>query len=85
MQFSNKESAATAYYYRTACDVNDSYVGSNINVVGVNVVSKASVVSASAVCAQDAISLNLFIRGTDGALWWRHKHGKTWGTWKSLS
>jgi hypothetical protein len=46
MQFSNKESAASAYCYRTAYDVNDSYVGSNINMVGVNMVNKASVVSA---------------------------------------
>ena len=84
MQFSTKESASNAYHYRTAYDVNDSYVGSNINIVGVNVVSKASVVGAPAVCAQAANSIDLFINGTDGALWWEHWDGQTWGTWKSL-
>jgi hypothetical protein len=84
MQFSTKESAASAYYYRTAYDVNDSYVGSNITIVGVNVVSKVSVVGAPAVCAQAANSIDLFIDGTDGALWWEHWDGQTWGTWKSL-
>ncbi len=44
----------------------------------------ASVVGAPAVCAQAANSIDLFINGTDGALWWEHWDGQTWGTWKSL-
>jgi len=67
LQFGNKESAANTYYYRTAYNVNASNVGSNIKIVGVNVVSKAFVVGAPAVCAQAAKRIDLFINGTDGA------------------
>jgi len=84
MQFSKNESAASAYYNHTAYAGNDSFVGSNIKLVGVNVVGKASVVGAPAVCAQAADRIDLFTRGTDGALWWEHWDGQTWGTWKSL-
>jgi hypothetical protein len=84
MQFRKNESAASAYYNRAAYAGNGSSVGSNINLVGVNVVGKASAVGAPAVCAQAADSIDLFVNGTDGALWWEHWDGQTWGTWKSL-
>ena len=89
MQFSSNESASSANYSRIANASNDSNVGSNtnlvgVNLVGVNVVGKVSVVGAPAACTQAANSVNLFVNGTDGALWWEHWDGQTWGTWKSL-
>jgi hypothetical protein len=46
----------------------------------------AGIVGAPAVCSRDANSLDLFIRGTDNALWWRHWDGmtNTWSAWASL-
>jgi hypothetical protein len=43
-----------------------------------------SVTSAPAACAQDANTRDLFAKGTDGALWWRHWDGQTWSTSMSL-
>ena len=40
--------------------------------------------AAPAVCAQDANSLDLFAKGTDGALWWKHWDGTTWSAGTSL-
>jgi len=37
-----------------------------------------------AVCTQDANSLDLFVKGTDGALWHRHYQSGFWGNWDSL-
>ena len=44
----------------------------------------AGVVGAPAVCSQGAHSLDMFVRGTDNAIWWRHDTWGTWGAWKSL-
>jgi hypothetical protein len=39
-----------------------------------------------AACAQDANSLDVFVQGTDHALWYRHyQSGSGWSTWRSLS
>ena len=47
--------------------------------------SSALVTSAPAVCAQDANSLDLFAKGTDNALWWKHyQSGSGWSSWTSL-
>ena len=77
-QFSKNESAAGTYYYRTAYDGNDSYANATSNVVSVNVA--ASVAGAPSVSAQSASSLDLFFRGSDNALWWKHWNGATWTT-----
>ena len=38
-----------------------------------------------AMCARDANSLDVFVVGTDNALWWRHyQSGSGWGSWTSL-
>ena len=37
-----------------------------------------------AVCSQDANSLDVFVQGTDHALWYKHLDGASWGSWKSL-
>jgi hypothetical protein len=29
-------------------------------------------------------SLNLFAKGTDGALWWKYWNGTSWAGWQSL-
>jgi hypothetical protein len=41
--------------------------------------------TAPAVCAQDANSLDVFVQGTDNALWHRHyQSGSGWSAWESL-
>jgi hypothetical protein len=37
-----------------------------------------------AVCAQNANSLDVFVIGTDHALWHRSLQGSSWSTWGSL-
>ena len=37
-----------------------------------------------AVCAQNANSLDLFVQGTDGALWHKSYTGSSWSGWQSL-
>jgi len=44
----------------------------------------AGVVGAPAVCSQAANSYDLFVRGTDNALYWRHEAGGVWGSWVNL-
>jgi hypothetical protein len=39
-----------------------------------------------AACAQDANTLDVFVQGTDNALWYRHyQSGSGWSSWNSLS
>ena len=85
-QFSKNESAAGTYYYRTAYDGNATYANATSSSVSVNVVASvvASVAGAPAVSAQSAKTLDLFFRGTDGALWWKHWDGTTWSSTTSL-
>lgn len=37
-----------------------------------------------AVCSQDANSIDLFVTGTNGALYWSHWSGVTWSSWTNL-
>jgi hypothetical protein len=37
-----------------------------------------------ATCAQDANKLDVFVQGTDNALWYRHSDGSNWSSWMSL-
>ena len=67
---------------RAAYDGNDTYVAPSL--LSVNVVSKASVAGAPAVSAQNANSLDLFVKETDSALWWTHFDGQAWSTSTSL-
>ena len=79
-QFINNESAAGTYYYRTAYDGNDSYANATSNTVNV-AVSRVpiTVVGAPAVAAQNANSLDLFVRGANGSIYWKHStDGTTW-------
>jgi peroxiredoxin len=46
--------------------------------------SGAPVVPAPAVCARGSNSLDLFAKGANGALWWKHWDGTTWSTSTSL-
>ena len=39
---------------------------------------------APAVCAQGPNSLDVFVKGTDGALWWKHWDGTAWSASTSL-
>jgi hypothetical protein len=44
------------------------------------------IAGAPAVCSQSLNSLDVFVRGSDNALWWRHWSGTTgWETWRSLN
>jgi hypothetical protein len=85
-QFSKNESAAGTYYYRTAYDGNATYANATSSSVSVNVAASvvASVAGAPAVSAQSANTIDLFFRGTDGALWWKHWDGTTWSSSMSL-
>jgi hypothetical protein len=79
-QFSNNESAANSYYYRTTYAGSATYPNATSNVVNVNV----SIASSPAVSAQSANTLDLFFRGSDSALWWKHWDGTTWSASTSL-
>jgi peroxiredoxin len=46
--------------------------------------STTPVASAPATCAQSATSLDLFAKGADNALYWKHWRGTTWSTSTSL-
>ena len=76
-QFSRNESAVGTYYYRTAYDGNATYANATSSSVSVNAVTSV-VAGAPAVSAQNANSLDLFFRGGDNALWWKHWNGATW-------
>jgi hypothetical protein len=80
-QFSQNESVAGTYYYRTAYAVNATDTNATSNLVNVNVVGVAG---APAVSSQSANTLDLFFRGSDGALWWKHWNGATWSASASL-
>ena len=85
MQFNKNKSAASTYYYSTAYDGNNTYAGTKSSLVSVNVVSKASVAGAPAVCAQGSNGIDAFVQGTDHALWHAHyQSGSGWSAWQSL-
>jgi hypothetical protein len=55
------------------------------NVQSALVGAPAGVVGAPAVCSQPGTnSLDLFVRGNDNALYWRHVEGGVWGAWVNL-
>ena len=43
-----------------------------------------AIAGAPAVCSQGANSIDLFVRGSDNALWWKHWDGTAWSTSTSL-
>jgi C1A family cysteine protease len=81
-QFSNNESVPNNYYYRTAFDGNATYASATSNIVNVNVY--VPIASSPAVSAQNANSLDLFINGTNGSLWYKYWTGTTWTAPTSL-
>ena len=60
--------------------------GSNAKVQATNFVSgQLASGTGPAVCSQDANSLDVFVQGTDHALWYRHyQAGSGWSAWRSL-
>ena len=86
-QFSNNESAPNTYDYRTTYAGNATYLSATSNVVSVNITTPPPTVtpaSSPAVTAQNANSLDLFVNGTDGALWYKYWTGTTWTAPTSL-
>jgi C1A family cysteine protease len=81
-QFSNNESAPNNYYYRTAFDGNATYASAASNIVNVNVY--VPITSSPAVSAQNANSLDLFVNGTNGSMWYKYWTGTTWTAPTSL-
>jgi C1A family cysteine protease len=84
-------SPGQSYYSRDGSSWSDWYnYDGNAYVVSNNIKAFATtaapvgVASAPAVCAQGANSLDLFVRGTDSALYWKHWNGQTWSAWTSL-
>jgi hypothetical protein len=45
--------------------------------------TKVKVASAPSVCASGA-NMDMVVKGSDSAVWWRHYDGATWGVWVSL-
>jgi hypothetical protein len=84
-QFSKNESAVGTYFYRTTYAGNDTYGNATSNAVNVTVsMVPITVAGAPAVSAQNANSLDLFVRGSDNALWYKYWTGTTWTTATSL-
>jgi C1A family cysteine protease len=81
-QFSNNESVPNNYYYRTAFDGNATYASATSNIVNVNVY--VPITSSPAVSAQNANSLDLFVNGTNGSMWYKYWTGTTWTAPTSL-
>jgi protocatechuate 3,4-dioxygenase beta subunit len=73
---STSEPTAYADQYRTTYAGNATYTNATSSSVSVKVA--ASIAGAPVVSAQNANSLDLFFRGTDNALWWKHWNGTTW-------
>jgi len=78
--FSNNESAADTYYYRTTYAGNATYANATSNVVNVNV--QQIITPASSPAVTD--NLYLFVRGSDNALWYKYWTGTTWTAPTSL-
>jgi hypothetical protein len=71
------ENAATWTSYSSGAPSNVAVIISGNSVL---VHNPPSVAGAPAVSAQSANSLDLFFRGGDSALWWKHWSGATWST-----
>jgi hypothetical protein len=63
-QFSNNESAASTYYYRTAYDGNATYTNSTSNVVSVQVNTISTQLSSASNLTSVAVNQNFTINGT---------------------
>ena len=81
--FSLSESTVGTYQYRTTYAGNDTYTNATSNTVSVTVTTPTPA-SSPAVTAQNANSLDLFVRGSDNALWYKYWTGTTWTTATSL-
>ena len=82
--FSKNESAAGTYYYDTTYAGNATYGNATSNTVSVNVTTTLIPTLSPAVTAQNANSLDVFVRGSDGALWYKYWTGTTWTASTSL-
>ena len=72
--------------YVTSGNVSDSWTiasESQITPIPPPPVTTIKVASAPSVCSSGTI-LDLVVKGSDTAVWWRHYDGTTWGTWTSL-
>ena len=58
--------------------------GDSATNVRASALAGTTVTSAPAACAQNANSLDLFAKGTDGALWYTSSQGSAWLAWESL-
>ena len=83
-RISTSEPTASTYQYRTTYAGNATYKNATSNVVSVNVTPQITPASSPAVTAQNANSLDLFVRGSDNALWYKYWTGTTWTVATSL-
>jgi hypothetical protein len=81
MRFDQNKSAASS---DSPPAYDGSYAAPVSSLVSVNAVSKASIAGAPAVCAENTGRLDIFVRETDGAIWWEHSDGQVWSTSTSL-
>ena len=89
--FSKNESAAGTYYYRTTTR-NDTIgiMTSNVVTVTIGAWSNWESLSGQFTASPAAVSwadgrIDVFGRGSDSALWWRHYNNSAWSSWQSLS
>jgi hypothetical protein len=81
MRFDQNKSAVSS---DSPAAYDGSYAAPVSGLVSVNAVSKASIAGAPAVCAENTGRLDIFVRETDGAIWWEHSDGQVWSTSTSL-
>ncbi len=87
-------SSAGQYSYYATFAGDDTFESSTSSVVNVNVQGgwagwstiggQLASGTGPAVCAPDANSLDVFVRGTDNALYYTHYSGSGWSSWTSL-
>jgi 5-hydroxyisourate hydrolase-like protein (transthyretin family) len=83
-RISTSEPTASTYQYRTTYAGNATYKNATSNVVSVNITAPITPASSPAVTAQNANSLDLYVRGSDNALWHKYWTGTTWTAATSL-
>jgi hypothetical protein len=56
----------------------------NVQTSGALVGAGVGIAGTPAVCAEDTNNRDLFVKGTDNALWWSHYNNPNWSAWQSL-
>jgi hypothetical protein len=90
--FGRRETSAGTYYYRTTDAGNSTLTNATSNVANVTAYGVLGVwkpLSGQLTASPAAVSggngrIDVFGRGTDSALWWRHYENNAWSNWEPL-